>query len=72
MSEKRKEQIKESLIESFNMSYKKAMHDELGSKHSIELVNEIFEILWRHKFTENRKVVQKEIESKIEMYIKSN
>lgn len=72
MSEKRKEQIKESLIDSFNLSYKKTMHDELGAKKSIELVNEIFEILWTNKFTENRKNVQKEIESKIEMYIKSN
>lgn len=71
MSAKRKQQIKDSLINSFNMSYKKSMHDILGSEKSIELVEEVFEILWDNRFTENRKLVQKEIESTIERYIKS-
>ena len=71
MTEKRKDQIKESLINSFNMSYKKSMHDLLGAKKSIELVDEIFEILWFHKVTEDRKLVQSELQGTIESYLKA-
>ena len=71
MSQNRKNQIKESLINSFNMSYKQSMHKLIGKEKSIELVEEVFEILWNHKFTEDRKSVQKELEETIERYIKS-
>ena len=69
---KRKEQIKDSLVKSFNMSYKKTMHDVLGADKSIELVEEIFDILWESRFTENRKSVQNKLELTIESYIKSS
>ena len=71
MTEKRKDQVKKSLIKSFNMSYKKSMHDLLGEDKSIELVEEIFEILWQHKFTEDRKLVQNELQGTIESYLKA-
>ena len=69
---KRKEQIKDSLVKSFNMSYKKTMHDVLGADKSIDLVEEIFDILWESRFTENRKAVQNKLELTIESYIKSS
>ena len=47
------------------------MHKLIGKEKSIELVEEVFEILWNHKFTEDRKSVQKELEETIERYIKS-
>ena len=34
MTEKRKDQVKKSLIKSFNMSYKKSMHDLLGEDNN--------------------------------------
>ena len=71
MAQNRKNQIKESLINSFNMSYTQSMHKLIGKEKSIELVEEVFEILWNHKFTEDRKSVQKELEETIERYIKS-
>ena len=48
MSAKRKQQIKDSLVNSFNMSYKKSMHDILGSEKSIQLVEEVFELSLIH------------------------
>jgi len=69
---KRKDQIKDSLVKSFNMSYKKSMHDVLGSEKSIELVEEVFDILWENRFVENRKSVQSKIEDTIERYVKSS
>lgn len=69
--DKRKKEIKDSLINSFNMSYKVSMHKLLGEKKSKELIDDIFEILWLHKFTENRSKVQREIEDIIELSLKS-
>jgi len=69
--DKRKKEIKDSLINSFNMSYKVSMHKLLGEKKSKELIDDIFEILWLHKFTENRSKVQREIEDTIELSLKS-
>ena len=40
-------------------------------KTTIELVEEIFEILWQHKFTEDRKLVQNELQGTIESYLKA-
>jgi len=48
------------------------MHDVLGSEKSIELVEEVFDILWENRFVENRKSVQSKIEDTIERYVKSS
>lgn len=69
--DQRKKEIKDSLINSFNMSYKVSMHKLLGEKKSKELIDSIFEILWNHKFTDNRSKVQREIEDTIDLYLKA-
>ena len=67
----RKKEIKKSLIDSFNKTYKVSMHKLLGEKKSKQLIDQVFEILWEHKFTDNRSKVQKEIEDTIEAYLKA-
>ena len=47
------------------------MHKLLGEKKSKQLIDEVFEILWENKFTDNRSKVQKEIEDTIEAYLKA-
>ncbi len=71
MSNKRKEDIKKSLIKAFNSSYKVSMHKLLGETKSKELINEVFEILWENKFSDNRNKVLKEIEEAIVSQYKS-
>ena len=51
----RKKEIKKSLVDSFNKTYKVSMH----------------KFLWENKFTDNRSKVQKEIEDTIEAYLKA-
>ena len=67
----RKKEIKKSLVDSFNKTYKVSMHKLLGEKKSKQLIDEVFEILWENKFTDNRSKVQKEIEDTIEAYLKA-
>ena len=67
----RKKEITKSLIDSFNKTYKVSMHKLLGEKKSKQLIDEVFEILWDNKFTENRSKVQKDIEDIIEAYLKA-
>ena len=67
----RKKEIKKSLIDSFNKTYKVSMHKLLGEKKSKQLIDEVFEVLWDNIFTDNRSKVQKEIEDTIEAYLKA-
>jgi hypothetical protein len=70
-TDSRKKEIKKSLIDSFNKTYKVSMHKLLGEKKSKQLIDEVFEVLWDNKFTDNRSKVQKEIEDTIEAYLKA-
>ena len=55
----RKKEIKKSLVDSFNKTYKVSMHKLLGEK-SKQLIDEVFEILWENKFTDNRSKVKRD------------
>ena len=71
MSDKRKQEINKSLVKAFNESYKVSMHKLLGEKKSKQLIDEIFEILWENKFSDNRRQVEKDIEESIISHYKS-